>query len=93
MVVTPTAEENLNELIASNDLPADTRERVRSLLEPLVDFPAMGPSLDGRWEGFRYLLGPWPCMLLVYAFDEERDLVALVTVQDARRSSAATAFR
>lgn len=37
VVVTPTAEENLNELIASNDLPGDARERVRSLLEPLVD--------------------------------------------------------
>lgn len=54
VVVTPTAEENLNELIASNDLPGDTRERVQSLLEPLADFPAMGPALGGRWEGFRY---------------------------------------
>lgn len=93
VVVTPTAEDNLADLIASNELPEDTRDRVRDLLEPLAEFPEMGTELGDRWEGFRYLLGPWPWMLLIYAIDEEMDLVAVTTIQDARRASAATSFR
>lgn len=93
VVVTPTAVEDLETLIASNPLRPDARSRVRSLLAPLAEFPEMGSALGGRWEGFRYLLGPWPWMLLVYAFDEDRGLVAVVTIQDARRRDAAMSVR
>jgi hypothetical protein len=51
----------------------------------------MGPELGGRWEGFRFLLGPWRWMLLIYVFVEPEDRVVVVTIQDARSSSAATA--
>lgn len=90
VVVAPRAAEDLERIITSNELPADARSRVRSLLAPLAEFPRMGSPLGGRWEGFRYLLGPWPWMLLLYVFDEEQDLVAVTTIQDARMRDAAT---
>jgi len=81
---------DLDPLIRTHSLPRDTRERVRTSLEPLGRFPRLGPELTGRWEGFRFSLGPWRWMLLVYVFDERRDHVVIVTIQDARTSSAAT---
>lgn len=38
----------------------------------------------------RFLLGPWRWMLLVHEYDEATDRVVVLTVQDARSSSAAT---
>jgi plasmid stabilization system protein ParE len=81
---------DLDELVRTHSLPRDTRERVRDILEPLRQFPRLGPELTGRWEGFRFILGPWRWMLLVYTFEEDRDRVVVVTVQDARTSTAAT---
>jgi plasmid stabilization system protein ParE len=80
----------LDELVRTHSLPPDTRQRVRDVLEPLQQFPRLGPELPGRWEGFRFILGPWRWMLLVHIFDEDRDRVAVVTVQDATASTAAT---
>jgi len=81
---------DLNRLVRTHSQPPDTRERVRTALEPLRDFPRLGPELAGRWEGFRFILGPWRWMLLAYVFDEARDRVVIVTIQDALPSSAAT---
>jgi hypothetical protein len=53
----------------------------------------MGPALSGRWEGYRFLLGPWRWMLLVYVFIEPNDRVVVVTIQDARSSTGATSTR
>jgi plasmid stabilization system protein ParE len=82
---------DLEKLVRTHSLPRDTRQRVREVLEPLQRFPRLGAELGGRWEGFRFILGPWRWMLLVYVFDEDRDRVVIVTVQDARTSTAATA--
>lgn len=84
------AVEDLNRLIAVLSLPADTRDRVRRSLEVLAQFPLLGPELVGRWEGCRFLLGPWRWMLFVYEYLEEEDRVIVLTIQDARSSSAAT---
>jgi plasmid stabilization system protein ParE len=84
------AVEDLDRLVLTHSLPDDTRQRVRNALEPLRQFPRLGPELTGRWEGFRFILGPWRWMLLVYTFDEVRDRVAIVTIQDARTSRSAT---
>lgn len=81
---------DLDQLVRTHSLPRDTRERVRETLDPLRPFPRLGPELTGRWEGFRFVVGPWRWMLLVYTFDEDRDRVVVVTVQDARASTAAT---
>jgi plasmid stabilization system protein ParE len=84
------AVEDLDRLIAILSLPTDTRERVRRSLEPLDEFPRLGPELTGRWQGTRFLLGPWRWMLLVYEHVESQDRVVVLTIQDARSSSAAT---
>lgn len=92
-VVAPAAVEDLERLIRTHSLPADTRERVRRSLHPLERHPLLGAALGGRWEGFRFLLGPWRWMIVVYVFDKEDDRVAIVTFQDGRTSSASTAVR
>lgn len=91
--VAPTASADLDELIASFGLPRNTRARVRERLGQLADFPRRGEELTGRWEGFRYVLGPWPWMLIVYVFDIEADRVDVVTIQDSRSAHAATSRR
>ena len=84
------AVDDLDRLIRTHSLPCDTRERVRASLAPLARFPRLGPELTGRWNGFRFILGPWRWMLLVYVFDDKRDRVVIGTIQDPRTSSAAT---
>ncbi len=88
--LTRVAVEDLDRLIAALSLPADTRERVRTSLGPLSRFPLLGPELEGRWQGMRFLLGPWRWMLLVYEYRPDEDLVVVLTIRDARSSSAAT---
>lgn len=82
--------QDLERLVATLSLPADTRARVRHSLAPLEEFPRLGPELTGRWQGLSFLLGPWRWMLLVYEFVEDEDRVIVLTIQDARSSSAAT---
>lgn len=91
VVVTSAAVEDLERLIATHSLPADARDRVRRSLEPLGRFPLLGRALEGRWDGFRFVLGPWRWMIVLYVYDETDDQVAIVTIQDGRaaRSPAA----
>ncbi|MDP9022840.1 MAG: hypothetical protein M3N57_09135 [Actinomycetota bacterium] len=80
------AVEDLDRLILTLSLPADTRQRVRASLSPLREFPRLGAELEGRWVGLRFLLGPWRWMLIVYGYIEADDRVVVVTIQDARSS-------
>lgn len=88
VVVAAQAVADLDELIASRGLPADARARVRRGLRPLGQFPRLGRALRGRWDGARFVLGPWPWMIVVYEHDEQRDTVVLA-FQDGRSSTAA----
>ena len=88
--LTRAAVEDLERLVAVLSLPSDTRERVRRGLAPLVELPRLGAELAGRWSGLRFLLGPWRWMLMVYLYDEAADRAVVLTIQDARSSSAAT---
>ena len=81
---------DLARLIASHSLPADTRDSVRRSLAPLQRFPLLGPALEGRWTGFRFVLGPWRWMLIVYVYLEDADRVVIVTIQDGRSSHFAS---
>jgi plasmid stabilization system protein ParE len=90
VVVTPTAVENLDTLVRTLSLPRDTRDRVKASLRPLSRFPRLGAPLEARWADFRFILGPWRWMLIVYVYDEATDRVAVVTIQDARSAVAAT---
>lgn len=85
------AAEDLDRLIATHSLPGDTKQRVQRSIRPLEQFPLLGPSLAGRWSDFRFLLGPWRWMVVVYAYLEHDDRVVIVTIQDGRSSSAAGA--
>jgi hypothetical protein len=82
---------NLDRMILTHSLPPDTRARVRRSLRALERFPRIGRELDGAWTPFRCILGPWRWMLVVYDYDSVADEVLIVTIQDARSSSAATA--
>jgi plasmid stabilization system protein ParE len=82
------AAEDLAQLIRTHSLPADTVERVRRSLRPLEQFPLMGAELGGRWRGFRFVLGPWRWLILVYVHLEDEDRVIVVTIQDGRSSRA-----
>ena len=93
VVVTPTAVSDLSRLIATHSLPADTITRFRRSVASLAQFPLLGSPLHGRWADYRFVLGPWRWMIVVYVFDEADDRVAIVTNQDARSSSAATTER
>ena len=80
----PTAVDDLERLIETHSLPLDTKARVKSSLNPLAEFPLLGAPLEGRWAGFRFLLGPWRWLIPVYVFDEQSDQVSIVTIQDGR---------
>jgi hypothetical protein len=81
-----SAVEDLDRLIRTHSLPTDTKERLKRSLRHLEGFPLLGPELAGRWAGFRFVLGPWRWMIVVYVFLEEEDRVVVVTVQDGRSS-------
>ncbi len=90
VVVAPAALDDLQHLITSRSLPVSTRARVVATFETLRLFPERGAPLAGRWSGFRYVLGPWPWLLVVYLYDSTTDTVQIVTLQDARTAVGAT---
>lgn len=89
--VAAAAVADLDALIVTHSLPADTRRRVHAAIAPLAQFPLLGPELAGRWAGMRFMLGPWRWMILVYEYRADADRVPVLTIQDARSSRAATA--
>lgn len=91
--VARAAREDLDRLIRVLSLPADTRKRVKRSLRPLERFPRLGPELTGRWGGYRFVLGPWRWLIIVYVFEEDDDRVVVVSMQDARSGEAATGSR
>lgn len=80
--------EDLERLIRTHSLPADTRARVKRSLRGLEPFPLLGAELSGRWGGFRFLLGPWRWMILVYVYFEDAERVVVVSVEDGRSARA-----
>jgi len=90
VLVSPRARRNLERLVRTHSLPESTIARVKASLEPLGSFPQLGAPLTGRWAGYRFILGPWRWMLIVYEYHQDQDVVGIVTVQDARSSKAAT---
>jgi ParE toxin of type II toxin-antitoxin system, parDE len=91
--VSKSAATDLDGLIRTHSLPTSTKQRFKNAVSPLGRFPRLGPELAGRWSGFRFLLGPWRWMLIVYVYFEDEDRVVIVTVQDARSSRAARTGR
>ena len=49
------ASEDLERLIRTHSLPANTKERVKRSLQPLGRFPLLGAALENRWSSFRFV--------------------------------------
>ena len=90
VIVTPRARRDVDDAIASLGLPADTWPRIAASLRILRDFPLAGRALEGRWREARFVLGPWPWMILIYLYRPDEEVVYAVAVHDARSSTAAT---
>lgn len=93
VVVTPRAVADLAELVETLGLPHYALRRVQTSLRILERFPLAGRALTGAWDGTRFLIGPWPWLILIYLHDEHDDAVYLVAAHDGRSSSAATSTR
>ena len=93
VVITPRAVADLHALITGLGLPANALMRVQRSLRLLERFPLAGRALTGRWEGTRFVIGPWPWMVLVYVHDSDDDAVYVVAVHDGRSASSATMAR
>ena len=87
VIVAPTARADLERLLQTHSLPPSTRERVLRSIRPLRDFPLLGASLHGRWAEFRFILGPWRWMIIVYRYDPDADTVAVLTARMAAAQS------
>lgn len=90
VVITRAAGEELARLVRTHGLPADTKERFLSSVRDLSEFPELGSSLVGRWRGYRFVLGPWRWMLIVYRYEADTDVVVIATIQDARSRRSPT---
>lgn len=90
VIVTPRAAADLGELIETLGLPTNALRRVQTSLRILERFPLAGRALTGAWEDTRFLIGPWPWLILIYLHDEHDDTVYVVAAHDGRGSSAAT---
>ncbi len=88
-----SAVESLDRMIVTHSLPADTRARVQRSLRVVERFPSIGRRLEGQWKDFRFIVGPWRWLLIVYVYDERRDVVFVVRIQDARSSTAVTQLK
>ena len=77
-------------MIVTHSLRPDTRARVQRSLRILERFPSVGREMEGRWDSIRFILGPWRWLLLVYVHDQQQDLAIVLTIQDARSSTAVT---
>jgi hypothetical protein len=88
--LTVAAVENLDRLILTHSLPPDTKIRMKRSLRVLERFPRIGRELEGSWRPFRFILGPWRWLLILYVYDEQEDVVLILTMQDARSSNAVT---
>jgi hypothetical protein len=60
---------------------------------PPQRFPRLGPFLDPATPEVRFLLGPWRWLVIVYAYREADDLVAVLAFEDGRSAQSANARR
>jgi len=83
----------LDQLILSHSLPTDTRRRVKSSLRPLERFARIGPEITRLADGkeLRFVIGPWPWLVIVYLYDEAVDQVIVVSPEDGRSATSTIA--
>jgi plasmid stabilization system protein ParE len=91
--VTPRARRDVEEAISTLNLPDHAWARIARSLRTLETFPLAGVELGGNWVPVRFLLGPWPWMLLLYRYEESSDRVDVVAMHDGRSATSATAVQ
>lgn len=91
VIVTPRARRDVDEAISTLGLPADAWARIARSLRTLETFPLAGVELGGRWAPTRFVLGPWPWMILLYSYEEPSNRVYVVAMHDGRSATSATA--
>jgi plasmid stabilization system protein ParE len=90
VIITPQARRDVDEAVVALSLPIDTWSRVARSLRVLETFPLAGAELCDRWAPTRFVLGPWPWVLLLYSYEESSDRVFVVAMHDARSATSAT---
>ncbi len=81
----------LDRLVLTHSLPADTRARVEASARPLERFPLLGPEIRTLEEGsLRFLIGPWPWLLIIYLYVEAEERIVIVSVEDGRAAQSTT---
>ncbi len=91
VLVAPEAVADLERLIRTHSLPSDTKDRIKASLLPLTRFPLLGTELtQGRWSGYRFVLGPWRWLIVLYRFDADNESVMIASFADGRSSAAAS---
>jgi plasmid stabilization system protein ParE len=93
VIVTPRAQRDVDEAISALGLPDGTWVRIARSLRVLETFPLAGAELAGQWASTRFVLGPWPWMILLYRYDESSERIYVVAMHDARSATSATATR
>ena len=88
LIVSARAREDLARLLFTHRLPANTRRRVLESIDHLAFAPFAGPALPGHLEGNRYVVGPWPWMVIVYRYWESPDAVVILRIYDSRTAEA-----
>lgn len=83
----------MEEAISALNLPDDAWARIARSLRTLEMFPLAGAELDGKWAPARFVLGPWPWMILLYRYEESSDRVYVVAMHDGRSATSATAVQ
>jgi len=80
----------LDRLRLTHNLPADTRARIEASAAPLARFPRLGPELRVLPDTgeLRFLIGPWPWLVIVYLYFEAEDRVVVVSTEDGRAATA-----
>jgi plasmid stabilization system protein ParE len=93
VIITPRAVQDLDDLVTGLGLGDVARRRVQTSLGMLERFPLAGRALTGPWEGTRFLIGPWPWMIIVYVHDQADDAVYVVSIHDGRGGLSPTRHR
>lgn len=80
----------LDRLRLTHSLLADTRERLEATARPLERFPRLGPQLRTHDDGaeLRFLIGPWPWLVIIYLHLEAENRVVVVSVEDGRAATS-----
>lgn len=91
--LTEGAVDDLDRLILTHHLPPDTRTRLRRSLRPLARFPRLGAEIAIHRPDERFLIGPWPWLVVVYTYSEDEDRVVVLSIEDGRTSGSPTARR